>query len=89
MKRAHPHLTQRGVFQSDKYDWCKKGFLALKLTDKSAQPLIWLYALVRGVSDREFQEDVHYALNKLGYRPGRLYRGVLLALRFYQLVRGA
>ena len=87
MKRAH--LTQRGVFQSDKYPWCNKGFLALKFTDKTAQPWIWGYALLRGVIDREFQEDVHYALNKLGYRPGRVFKVVLLGLRLLQHIRRA
>ncbi len=91
MKRTpkRPHLTQRGVFRSDKYKWCPPGFLALKLTDVTAQPWIWGYAQLRGVIDQEFREDIHYALNKLGYRPSRMYRTVLLGLRLLQYIRRA
>ncbi|KKM23916.1 hypothetical protein LCGC14_1610410 [marine sediment metagenome] len=80
-----PHLTQRGKFRSDKYKtWCKPGFLALKFTDETAQPWIWGYALLRGRIDREFQEDVHYALVKLGYQPGLVYSLVLRVLKYMQ-----
>jgi len=64
MKR--PHLTQRGVFR-DKYDWCKKGFLALKFTDPMAQDLIDEYAYRRREIDIEFTEDVFTALHNVGY----------------------
>lgn len=79
-----PHLTQRGRFRSDKYkSWCKPGFLALKFTDETAQPFIYGYAALRGIVDREFQEDVFTALDNVGYKPSRLYRwavnGLLLA----------
>lgn len=84
-----PHLTQRGVFKSNKYPWCKAGFLPLKLTDETAQSWMWGYALLRGVVDREFLEDVHYALDKLGYRPGRAYRMILLGLRLLRYIRRA
>ncbi|KKN77031.1 hypothetical protein LCGC14_0363700 [marine sediment metagenome] len=79
-----PHLTQRGVFRSDKFPWCKPGFLALKFTDKTAQPWIWGYALLRGHLDRAFQEDVHYALIKQGYKPGLVYSLFLRALEYIQ-----
>jgi len=66
-RRTRPHLTQRGVFESDKYDWCPKGFMPLKFTDKMAQPYIWQYAQDRREVDKEFQEDVHTALARLSY----------------------
>ena len=78
-----PHLTQRGRFRSDKYKaWCKDGFLALSFTDVTAQPWIYGYAALRGVIDREFQEDVFTALENVGYAPGRLYRVVVSGLLF-------
>ena len=70
MKRKH--LTQRGVFRSDKYEWCKKGFLALKFTDPMAQDLIAEYAYRRQEIDLEFSEDVHTALRNAGYGVGEL-----------------
>ncbi len=66
-KQRRPHLTQRGVFKSDKYDWCKPGFLALKFTDPLAQDLIEEYAYRRATIDLEFKEDVLTALTNRGY----------------------
>ncbi len=66
-KQKRPHLTQRGVFKSDKYDWCKPGFLALKFTDPLAQDLIEEYAYRRAPIDLEFKEDVLTALENRGY----------------------
>lgn len=85
MKR--PHLTQRGRFRSDKYKWCKPGYLALSFTDVTAHPWIYGYAALRGIIDREFQEDVHTALANAGYTPGRLYSVVVHGLLFLQSVR--
>ena len=70
MKRLN--LTQRGVFRSDKYEWCKKGFLALKFTDPMAQDLIAEYAYRRQEIDLEFSEDVDTALRNAGYGVGEL-----------------
>ena len=66
-KQKRPHLTQRGVFKSDKYSWCKPGFLALKFTDPLAQDLIEEYAYRRADIDLEFKEDVLTALENKGY----------------------
>ena len=66
-KQKRPHLTQRGVFRSDKYPWCKPGFLALKFTDPMAQDLIDEYAVRRAVIDQEFTDDVFTALHNVGY----------------------
>ena len=77
-----PHLTQRGRFRSDKFKWCKAGYLPLSFTDVTAQPWIYGYAALRGIIDREFQEDVHTALKNVGYVPGLLYRTVVSGLLF-------
>ena len=42
-KMGH-HLTAEGKFKSDKYEWCKEGFFALKLTDPVAQEAALKYA---------------------------------------------
>jgi hypothetical protein len=38
------HLTPKGEFKSDKYEWCPTGFFALKLTDPIAQLCALTYA---------------------------------------------
>src|SRR5687767_5006367 len=56
-----------GQFQSDKYPWCKPGFVPLKLTDPAAQPLLWRYAQLRRAVDAEFADDLESALRTAGY----------------------
>jgi hypothetical protein len=56
-----------GQFQSDKYTWCEPGFLALKLTDRAAQPLIWEYAQTHRAIDSELSDDLETALRNAGY----------------------
>ena len=58
-----------GEFQSDKYPWCRRGFVPLKLTDLMAQPFLWDYARQREGVDREFAEDLRTALRLQGYEP--------------------
>ena len=58
-----------GEFQSDKYPWCKPGFVPLKLTDPMAQPVLWEYANVRRSVDAEFADDLQQALATAGYEP--------------------
>ena len=60
------HLLE-GEFQSDKYPWCLPGFVPLKLTDKTAQPLLRLYADRRKPVDAEFSEDLIEALRLKGH----------------------
>lgn len=60
------HLID-GEFKSDKYDWCPPGFLALKLSDRFAQPLIWQYANQREIDDKELAQDLKAALALKGY----------------------
>ena len=52
-----------GQFQSDKYPWCKPGFVPLKLTDASCWPMLLAYANVRERVDPEFAADLRTAVN--------------------------
>ena len=63
------HLTADGEFQSDKYDWCPPGFLPLKLSDRGARDLMWLYAERRRKKDPVFADDLQQALINAGYTP--------------------
>ena len=65
------HLID-GEFQSDKYPWCERGFVPLKLTDPMAQPVLWDYAHHRESVDPEFSADLLEALRLQGYSPTRL-----------------
>lgn len=62
------HLVD-GQFQSDKYPWAKPGFVPLKLTDRTAQDLLWEYAQRRRAVDAEFADDLEAALRAAGYAP--------------------
>lgn len=56
-------------FKSHKYPWCEVDFVPLKLTDKMAQPLLWMYAEKRKVIDLAFAKDLQTALIEAGYEP--------------------
>lgn len=60
-----------GEFQSDKYPWCGRGFVPLKLTDKMAQDLLWEYAQRRRAVDPQFASDLETCLIAQGYRTNR------------------
>lgn len=62
------HLID-GEFQSDKYPWCQRGFVPLKITDPMAQPLLWRYAQSRREVDAQFSLDLEEALRLAGYKP--------------------
>lgn len=62
------HLID-GEFQSDKYPWSHRGFVPLKLTDLIAQPVLWLYAVMRESVDHEFADDLREGLRLQGYEP--------------------
>ena len=64
------HLID-GEFQSDKYPWCQRGFVPLKLTDPQAQPVLWLYANMREFVDQEFADDLREGLRLQGYEPSK------------------
>ena len=54
------HLTDRGTFKSDKYDWCPEGFFALKLSDSAAQVCALLYAEL--TKEQELAKDLRVAV---------------------------
>lgn len=62
------HLVA-GQFKSDKYDWCPPDFVALKVTDRDAQPFIWGYAQAHRPRDAEFSADLETRLRSLGFQP--------------------
>lgn len=63
------HIDADGQFRSDKYLWCKPGFVPLKITDKMAQDLLAEYAKRRKVVDLDFSADLWHCLLEAGYRP--------------------
>lgn len=63
------HIDAGGRFQSDKYPWCQPDFVPLKVTDKAAQPLLWMYAKAREDIDREFSCDLRARLRAVGFDP--------------------
>jgi hypothetical protein len=66
--KKRPHINADGEFQSDKYDWCKPGFVPLKTSDPMAQDLLWTYAQRRMSVDVEFKDDLHFALEAKGFK---------------------
>jgi hypothetical protein len=62
------HLVD-GEFKSDKYPWCPAGFVALKLSDRDAQPFLWGYAEVHRPRDASFADDLQQALRGAGFYP--------------------
>ena len=53
-----------GQFQSDKYPWCKPGFLPLKITDPMAEKPLRIYAEYRKEIDPEFSRDLIKCLDE-------------------------
>jgi len=56
-KRPNHHIID-GEFQSDKYPWCKPGFVPLKISDGDARDLLLKYAERRGRIDKDFGDDL-------------------------------
>lgn len=75
-KMKHPHLDTNGEFNSNKYTWCRTGFVPLKITDPHAQPLLWHYAFLRSVVDMEFAVDLQLALTRAGYVPSNKMQNI-------------
>lgn len=50
------HLTDKGTFKSNKYDWCPEGFFALKFSDRMARSVMVLYASL--TDDKELADDL-------------------------------
>jgi len=67
VNRMGAHLI-KGKFKSDKYPWCKPGFVPLKLTDKTAWKPLWNYAQTRRFVDAEFSDDLEAALLNAGFK---------------------
>lgn len=67
MKR--PHINADGKFQSDKYPTTPPGKVPLSVEDPTAQDLLWEYAQRRRAVDREFADDLEWALVGAGYQP--------------------
>jgi len=59
------HINADGQFQSDKYPWCKSGFVPLKLTDPMAFSALWIYADQRKNVDPDFSNDLQQCLRKI------------------------
>ncbi len=51
-----------GEFQSDKYPWCKPGFVPLKLTDPDARYVLKEYAQRHRYRDANFSSDLWTAI---------------------------
>ncbi len=63
-KPVGDHLIN-GEFQSDKYPWCHRGFVPLKLTDPDARVVLRIYVELRrrgGHPDTEFADDLEAAI---------------------------
>ena len=92
--KENPHLVDdpardgRKTFKSDKYQWCPTGFVPLKVTDPMAVDLLFIYALRRGVVDREFEEALRAVIAEGAASPPQS-EGVLRILveRFGQVNR--
>ncbi len=63
------HINADGDFQSDKYPWCKPGFVPLKLTDPGAWRPLWDYAEQRRKVDAAFADDLQACLRSAGFTP--------------------
>lgn len=59
-----------GQFQSDKYPWCKPGFVPLKLSDPTARKCLYDYAMLRRAVDKEFSEDLIRCLREQNRKEG-------------------
>lgn len=64
-----PHIDIHGRFQSDKYPSTPPDCVPLKVTDKTAQDLLWEYAQRRRAVDEDFADDLETCLLGAGYEP--------------------
>lgn len=62
MKADREHINQDGEFQSDKYPWCRPGFVPLKLSDPAAREVLMRYADLRSSIDAEFADDLRFCI---------------------------
>ncbi len=73
LAEGRDHLTVSGAFRSDKYPWCRVGFVPLKLADPAARDLLSEYARRRGVIDSAFKFDLYEALDRTPAKPNVRY----------------
>jgi hypothetical protein len=64
----HPHIV-KGEFQSDKYPKTPRGKVPLSIKDPLAMDLLWEYAQRHRQIDRDFSNDLEFALRKEGFTP--------------------
>lgn len=69
LMKGREHLTEEGEFRSDKYPWCRDGFVPLKISDKMTWGILRLYTNARASLDSEFSRDVNEALDNAGAAP--------------------
>lgn len=62
LAEGRDHLTEGGVFRSDKYPWCRDGFVPLKLTDPDARKVLRIYADRHQERDSDFSRDLYSAM---------------------------
>ena len=62
------HLTERGTFKSDKYNWCPEGYFALSFKDSRAWEAIELYA--EATDDEELRDDLRAAVQRANWEQG-------------------
>ena len=61
-EKVREHVNEHGEFQSDKYRWCKPGFVPLKLTDPAARKVLLEYADLRQPIDGAFSDDLRFCI---------------------------
>ena len=61
------HLTEDGLFQSNKYPDTPAGLVPLKPSDPMAQDILYEYAQRQRAVDPEFADDLEQALRNAGY----------------------
>ncbi len=62
LAEGRDHLTEDKVFRSDKYPWCRDGFVPLKLTDPDARKVLRIYADCHQERDSDFSRDLLEAI---------------------------
>ena len=80
------HLTERGTFKSDKYDWCPEGYFALKIADPESQHAVLVHAQL--TTDKGLATDLREAVEN-AREAARLMELRGLAEQAYEAARTA
>lgn len=75
------HINEKGQWQSDKFPTTPADCVPLRVTDKTAQDLLWKYAQRRRKVDTEFSDDLEARLKTVGFEPSETENAELAALR--------